>query len=166
MPNKNTFSIKPIDVLIKKYVVSGNWLDPYANNNNLKNNIPNANIITNDLNPDCDTMYHLKAIDFLRKCKDNWADGVLYDPPFSVRQVSECYKQFGYEVTQEDTRSDFYTKDKKEVARIVKQGGIVMSFGWNTIGIGKTNGFEIIEILLVCHGGIHNDTICTVERKL
>lgn len=28
------------------------------------------------------------------------------------------------------------------------------------------NGFEIIEILLVAHGGMHNDTIVTVERKL
>lgn len=34
------------------------------------------------------------------------------------------------------------------------------------MGIGKKNGFEIIEILLVAHGGMHNDTIVTVERKL
>jgi hypothetical protein len=26
-------------------------------------------------------------------------------------------------------------------------------------------GFELLEILLVPHGGSHNDTICTVERK-
>lgn len=32
-------------------------------------------------------------------------------------------------------------------------------------GIGKTLGFNIEEILLVAHGGWHNDTICTVERK-
>ena len=32
-------------------------------------------------------------------------------------------------------------------------------------GIGKQYGFEIIEILLVAHGGWHNDTIVTVERK-
>ena len=44
-------------------------------------------------------------------------------------------------------------------------GGIVISCGWNTQGMGKQNGFEIIEILLVCHGGAHNDTIVTVERK-
>ena len=30
---------------------------------------------------------------------------------------------------------------------------------------GKTKGFEIIEILLVAHGGWHNDTICTVDYK-
>ena len=30
----------------------------------------------------------------------------------------------------------------------------------------EVKGFEIIRILLVCHGGHHNDTICTVERKI
>ena len=65
-----------------------------------------------------------------------------------------------------DTQSSFYGDRKKEVARIVKPKGIVISFGWNSGGIGKTLGFKIEEILLVAHGGAHNDTICTVERKL
>ena len=41
----------------------------------------------------------------------------------------------------------------------------MISFGWNSIGFGKNRGFEIIEILLVAHGGTKNDTIVTVERK-
>ena len=47
----------------------------------------------------------------------------------------------------------------------MKKGGIVLSCGWNSMGIGKTRGFEIIEILLVAHGGAKNDTIVTVEVK-
>lgn len=31
--------------------------------------------------------------------------------------------------------------------------------------MGKTNGFEIDEVLLVPHGGWHNDTIVTVDIK-
>ena len=65
-----------------------------------------------------------------------------------------------------DTQSSFYGDRKKEVSRVVKEGGTVVSFGWNSQGIGKTRGFEIIEIMLVAHGGAHNDTICTVERKV
>lgn len=42
---------------------------------------------------------------------------------------------------------------------------IVLSFGWNTVGMGKNRGFEIIEIMLVCHGGAHNDTICLAEKR-
>lgn len=33
-------------------------------------------------------------------------------------------------------------------------------------GIGKSYGFEIKKILLVPHGGWHNDTICVVEEKV
>ena len=36
--------------------------------------------ITNDLNPERPTDYHLQAIDFLKKFKDKSVDGVLYDP--------------------------------------------------------------------------------------
>lgn len=31
--------------------------------------------------------------------------------------------------------------------------------------VGKKHGFEQIEILLVCHGAAHNDTICVAERR-
>jgi len=55
---------------------------------------------------------------------------------------------------------------KTEITRIVKPSGTVISFGWNSGGIGKTNGFKIYRILLVPHGGIHHDTICVVERKI
>ena len=44
-------------------------------------------------------------------------------------------------------------------------GAIVLSFGWNSAGMGKWSGFEQIELLLVCHGGAHNDTICLAERR-
>ncbi|MEI8270326.1 MAG: site-specific DNA-methyltransferase, partial [bacterium] len=154
MPSKNTFSIKPIKELLQKEVGEGLWIDPFANENKLAS-------ITNDLNPEYNTTHHLDALDFLKLFKDNEIDGVLYDPPFSVRQVSECYKKHGIEVTQETTRSDWWTKHKKEISRIIKKGGKVITFGWNSGGIGKTNGFEIKKILMVPHGGIHNDTICT-----
>ncbi len=41
----------------------------------------------------------------------------------------------------------------------------MLCFGWNSGGIGINNGFNLKEILLVPHGGNHNDTICTVEVK-
>jgi hypothetical protein len=66
----------------------------------------------------------------------------------------------------ETTQSSFWGNLKKQIARVTKANGIVISFGWNTNGIGKTKGFEILEILTVAHGGQHNDTLCTVERKI
>lgn len=107
----------------------------------------------------------MDALEFLKMFDDNSVDGVLYDPPYSPRQVSECYKHVGYNVTQETTRASFWGNHKKEISRIVKQGGKVITFGWNSGGIGMKYGFEIQHILLVPHGGWHNDTICTVEIK-
>jgi len=158
MPSRQTFQIKPIAELLRKEMHFGLWVDPFAGESRLAT-------ITNDLNPDFDTNFHLDAIKFLQRFDSSSADGVLYDPPYSVRQVSECYKRFGYKVTQETTRADWWTAIKKEVARIVKPRGKAISFGWNSGGIGRKLGFEIVRILLVPHGGIHNDTIVTVEVK-
>ena len=158
MPNKNTFEIKPIRALIDEEMTNGLWIDPFANRNKLAT-------VTNDLNTDFDTDYHLDALEFLKMFDDNSVDGVLYDPPYSPRQVSECYNNVGYNVTWDTTKASFWGNHKREISRIVKLGGKVITFGWNSGGIGSKYGFEIERILLVPHGGWHNDTICTVEVK-
>lgn len=159
MPNKNTFDIKPIKELIQSELTNGTWIDPFANQNKLA-------AITNDLNPDFDTDYHMDALDFLKTFQNESVDGVLYDPPYSPRQVTECYQGVGMNVTSETTRASFWGNQKKEISRIVKPGGKVITFGWNSGGIGRKYGLEITRILLVPHGGWHNDTICTVEVKV
>jgi hypothetical protein len=160
MPNKWTFTIKPIKELVNKYVKDGkNWVDPFAGFNSPAK-------ITNDLNPKTNAKYHMKALDFVKLLSNNKYDGALFDPPYSGRQVSECYNDLGLKVQMDDTNAFFYSSVKKELALKIKKGGIVISFGWNSGGLGKKLGFEIIEILLVAHGGHHNDTICVVERKI
>ena len=106
-----------------------------------------------------------KTTEFLQQLDSEYADVVLYDPPYSPRQVSECYKKFNLTVDMKTTQSLYLSTQKKEIARILKPGGICITCGWNSNGIGKQYGFEIIEILIVAHGGWHNETIVTVERK-
>lgn len=162
MPNHLTFNIKPINELIARYIDQEQlWIDPFANSSPFNGQCR----YTNDLRPDVNTTHHLESLEFLKLFKDGSVDGVLFDPPYSPRQISECYKQVGREVHSEDTQSSFYGNRKKEVARIVRPGGLVVSCGWNSGGIGQSNGFDLVEILLVPHGGAHNDTIVTVERK-
>lgn len=158
MPNKNTFDIKPINQLIKEELTDGLWIDPFANKNKLAT-------ITNDLSLEFDTDYHLDAFEFMKMFDTGSVDGVLYDPPYSPRQVSECYNNVGYNVTWDTTKASFWGNHKREISRIVKIGGKVITFGWNSGGIGYKYGFEIERIMLVPHGGWHNDTICTVEIK-
>lgn len=158
MPNKNTFEVKPIHNLIVEEMTDGTWIDPFANRNKLAT-------ITNDLSQEFDTDYHLDALDFMKMFEDASIDGVLYDPPYSPRQVSECYNNVGFNVTWDTTKASFWGNHKREISRIVKIGGKVITFGWNSGGIGYKYGFEITRILMVPHGGWHNDTICTVEVK-
>lgn len=159
MPNSKTFSILPIKELIHRYISEEMVvIDPFANESKI-------GTITNDLNTRFDTTYHLDALDFLKQITTESADVVLYDPPYSLRQVKECYEGFGVTVTAEHTKSSWRAKHLDEIQRILKPG-VSICFGWNSNGVGKKRGFEIIEILLVAHGGSKNDTICTVERKI
>lgn len=160
MPNSNTFDIKPIREMILKYTKDAQIIvDPFANKNTIAN-------ITNDLDSEFDTTYNLDALDFLKLIPDNYADVILYDPPYSPRQVSECYKKLNKTVDMKTTQSSYWSNQKKQISRVAKNNGICITCSWNSGGIGKKYGFELIEILLIPHGGWHNDTIVTVERKL
>jgi hypothetical protein len=159
MPNKNTFDVKCIGNFVKKYIKDKEvTIDPFSNKSRLAK-------ITNDLDPDMNCDYCMDALEFLQQFSDNSIDLVLFDPPFSSRQISECYKRLGRSVNMETTQSSFWSKLKNEISRITKKDGVVLCFGWNSNGIGKTRGFELIEIMNVAHGGHHNDTICTAEIK-
>lgn len=161
MPNHATFEIEPIARLIGRHIGKGRWVDPFARSSRFSRFCE----ATNDLDPAMPTTHHMEALDFLRQFGDAEIDGVLFDPPYSNRQISECYRGVGRSVHAADTQSSFYGDRKREVARIIKPGGLALCFGWNSGGIGDGNGFDLIEGLIVAHGGAHNDTIVTVERK-
>lgn len=169
MPNSRTFKIKPIKNIIERYqeqlLDNSLVLDPFSNNNVVIDR-ERLSLKTNDIDPQYETDYSLDALDFLKLFDNESVDMVLYDPPYSPRQVSEVYKKLDMSVNMQTTQSSYWGNQKKEISRIVKKGGYVMTFGWNSGGIGKTKGFEIVEILMVAHGGWHNDTIVTIERKI
>ena len=158
MPNKNTFSIKPINELIHQYWKAGTIIDPFANSSRLAT-------ITNDLDTDYDTDYHMDATAFLKMFEPCSIDMLLYDPPYSSRQVSESYRKMNYAVNMETTQNSYWRKHKEQISRIMKPDGIVVSCGWQSGGMGKKYGFEQIHIRLVAHGGNHYDTIVVVEKR-
>ena len=122
MPNKNTFSILPIKELIQHYINKEKiWIDPFANQSIFNSYCH----FTNDLNLEFPTTHHLDALDFLKSFKTQTIDGILFDPPYSVRQLSECYKGLGIAVTQETTRPNFWTDIKNEITRIIKPNGSI-----------------------------------------
>lgn len=166
MPNSKTFKIKYVKDLIKTHLPkNGNVIDPFANDFSIQEIMTSVDYINNDIDPEFKTDFNLDACVFLQKFNNETVDLLLYDPPYSNRQVSECYKKLGKTVTMTDTSAKYWANFKKEIARVMKPNGVVISFGWNSNGIGKTLGFKIKEILLVAHGGHHHDTICVVEAK-
>lgn len=159
MPSHETFTIEPISLLVRRYVGNGQgWADPFARDSRLAQ-------FRNDLNPNTKAEHHLDAIEFMDSMSDDLV-GVLYDPPYSLRQLKEVYNGIGRSISQLEAQGCLWTKLKDIIARKVKIGGRVIGFGWNTIGMGKNRGFEIEEILIVCHGRLHNDTLITVEKKV
>ena len=131
MSNSLTFKIKPIKKLIERYHdPSKKWLDPFCRTNPFKS-------ITNDLDPSIASDYSLESLDFLKLFDDCSADGVFFDPPYSPRQIKECYNGIGLKVLQSDTQSSWWSNRKNEVARVLDVGGICISCGWNTNALGS-----------------------------
>lgn len=140
MPSHQTFTIKPFKELIEKELGS-EYIDPFP--------------------------YPFKqdAIEYLKTIEDNSENYLVFDPPYSQRQLREMYDNNGLSLDNPMNNS-YWANCRKEISRIIKKNGKVISFGWNSNGIGKKYGFEITKVVLVAHGSQHNDTIATVEMKI
>lgn len=159
MPNKWTFKIKPIRQLVLHYVGDGKgWVDPFAG-------FYSPAEFTNDINPESPAKSHLHGKEYAMGLNGQMFKGCIFDPPYSLRQVKECYNKFGLKMSFDDSTM-FPHNVKQIIAPKIKMDGIVITCGWNSQGFGQKLGFEIMEILLVAHGRSHNDTIVTVERKV
>jgi hypothetical protein len=138
MPNHKTFEIKPIKQLIQEEL-GCDYVDPFP------------------------YPYEQDALDYLKTFSTESIEKLVFDPPYSQRQLREMYNNAGLSLTE--MNNGYWSKLRDEISRTVKPGGKVISFGWNSAGINLKRGFEITRILLVAHGSQHNDTICTVEIK-
>ena len=159
MPNRETFSLPPVACLLERWISASTVIvDPFARNSSV-------GTITNDLNPETCAKFHLLAEEFVER-EDIVADAVLFDPPYSPRQIAQVYQQVGRACGRKETQNArLYRRVKDGLDRMLKPDGIAICCGWNSMGFGLKRGYKMLEVLLVPHGG-HNDTIVTVERKI
>lgn len=160
-PSSDTFDCAPIEGFVKKYLMRSKVsVDIFARNKRWAT-------YSNDLNPDTAAEYHMDAQEFceMLQAKGVKADLVIFDPPYSPTQMKECYDSIGIEHADGGSNSRLYARVRRAFAPLVTEGGIVLTFGWNTHGMMTQRDYEIVEIMLVCHGQAHNDTICLAERK-
>jgi hypothetical protein len=125
MPNKNTFSIKPISELIERYVPQTKktkvWIDPFANASNFNKLMT----YTNDINPEFKTTHHMDALEFMRSLPTSSVDGVLFDPPYTIHQINQVYKGYG-DLKPVKQATAYYS----EIDRICKKEACVIEFGY------------------------------------
>ena len=130
MPSKWTFTIVPIKNILKKYSVGIGWIDPFCGEHSPAE-------FKNDLNPNnLHATYHMEALDFLNL--KNWKiQGAIFDPPYSLTQVSRSYNNIGLKFKSKENPTGGYPKVKNKLASLLKPGNFCISFGWNTCGLGK-----------------------------
>jgi len=112
-----------------------------------------------DLNKEMPADYHMDAFEFVMLAeKKGWRyDTIIFDPPYNLRKSREKYMGI---YTSE------LRKIKTELPNIVNNNGIIISYGYDTTGMGRNRGFELIHVCIVNHSGDHNDTLCTIEKKI
>jgi hypothetical protein len=111
----------------------------------------------NDIRPEMPADFHMDAL----KCvetwpKDEYFNTILLDPPYGYRKSMEMY---------DGAVSSPFNAIKNKLSRILTPHGRVITFGYHSVSMGKSRGFEQERILLMSHGGAIHDTIAVVEIK-
>jgi hypothetical protein len=168
MASADTFDVPPIAGFVQKYLLRARVsVDPFARNKRWAT-------YTNDLDPRTAAESHMEAADFLMGLWEQGivADLIILDPPYGPRQIAECYAGLGLSEDQaravkarKPTTQVAWSNVKNLASALQRPGGIALTFGWNSGGFGIQRGYEPIEIMLVCHGAGHNDTLCVAEVK-
>lgn len=169
-PFENKHVKKIIDAVIRKLASKDGPVhicDPFCNDKTTRRQ--GTTLTTNDLNPKFKADYNLEANDFgeLMERKGRSFDLILFDPPYSLRQLKEQYEGIGKDLELWQTKN-MWGRCKDALLSCVAPGGYVISFGWHTSGFGRRRGFEVQEIHVLNQGSLEAryDLLVTVEKKI
>ena len=149
--NRYTFSVTPIRVWVEKNC-EGRTLNLFAGKTKLF-----VDEVRNDLDSDMLADYHLDALAFVLDWNGEKFNTVLLDPPYAYRKSMEMYKGI---------IASPFRQLKDAIPDILKDNGIVITFGYHSTVMGTGRGFKVERICLFSHGGAIHDTIATIERKI
>lgn len=149
--HSHTFKCKPMREFVEEWS-HGFVLNLFAGPTKL-----NLNEIRNDQDITIEADYHMEALDFVKSWKGKKFDIIILDPPYSYRKSMEYYNGI---------RNSRFKKVKDAIPRILYNYGKVITFGYHSVSMGKTRGFEPIYVAVFSHGGAVHDTIATVEMRI
>lgn len=147
--HRYTFSVKAIRLWVEG-VCEGLVLNLFAGQTLLK-----VDEVRNDLDNWMPADFHEDALTFLRNWQGGQFDTILLDPPYAYRKSMELYK---------GKVCSPFRQLKEEILHCLKLGGLVITFGYHSVVMGKTRQFNLERVALFSHGGAIHDTIATIER--
>lgn len=146
--NKYTFSIRPI----RKWVEGnskGKVLNLFAGKTKL-----NLDEVRIDSDKAMNANVYMDAYDFVKDCNKKF-DTIILDPPYAYRKSMEMYN---------GNKASRFNQVKDLIPKLLNKDGIVITFGYHSVSMGKGRGFIQDKILLMSHGGAIHDTIAVVEK--
>ena len=154
-PKKYTFQQNRLRLFVESYC-SGLTLNLFAGKTFLNSNIKEIRV---DIDKNMPAQYHMDAYDFISSWNGENFDTIILDPPYNIRKAREKYS-----ISNITYHKGKLTAIKDILPKILNPSAIVISLGYDSVGMAAIRGFRKIAICLVCHGGDHNDTICLVEK--
>lgn len=137
---------------IKKWVESrakGKVLNLFAGKNKL-----NLDEVRNDIDETMIAEFHKDAVDFVKEWKEEKFDTIILDPPYAYRKSMEMYN---------GNYSSRFKQLADEIPKILKEDGIVISFGYHSTFLGKKRNYKLKELCVFAHGGSQHCTIGIIE---
>ncbi len=110
----------------------------------------------NDLNPEIDADTHVDVANITEEFTPESFDTVVFDPPYDDLQAADKY---------DSLRADDVLAAFDGFGQLLRPGGRVLSFGWNSWGMTSVPAFEREETVLFQRGPCKRDVIATVDRR-
>lgn len=100
---------------------------------------------------------HMDGLEWLKSLPTGKFNGVMYDPPYNDPQGIKYTKLH-------HSKSDlaYWYDIRREISRILRPGGKIIMFSWNTNGFPSCN---LENVFIVAHGSERNDTLVSIHRK-
>lgn len=152
MLSRWTFAYAPARKLVRKHM-TGRVLNACAGKTVLDHD---GEIVRNDLNPRRDADHHVDVAEIAYHFPAQSFDTVLFDPPFDEQQAETKYDGLH--------AMDVYAA-LEGFNELVRPGGVVVSFGWNSWGMRSFPAFERRDTTLLQRGPIHRDVIVTIDER-
>ncbi|WCT13322.1 hypothetical protein [Mucilaginibacter jinjuensis] len=149
--HRYTFSVRPIRQWLEAQC-EGRVLNLFAGPTLLQ-----VDEVRNDLDVDMPADYHLDAAAFLESWNGEPFGTILLDPPYALRKSMELYKGI---------ICSPFRRIKDAIPGCLKPGGLVITFGYHSVVMGRSRFFRLEKVALFSHGGAIHDTIASVERLI